>query len=80
MRPGSFFPSLVERCRRIDRALFAVVMEAYVHGVAMQFGQQVGQQGTAGSPDQRRRTARAGAGATMIWSAAAWNRMVKLTR
>lgn len=29
---GSFFPSLLERCRRIDRALFAVVMDAYVHG------------------------------------------------
>ena len=32
--PGSFFPSLLERRRRIDRALFAVVMEAYVHGVS----------------------------------------------
>ena len=28
------FPSLLERRRRIDRALFAVVMEAYVHGVS----------------------------------------------
>ncbi|MFB7338410.1 transposase, partial [Streptomyces adustus] len=33
-RTGSFFPSLLERRRRIDRALFAVVMEAYVHGVS----------------------------------------------
>jgi putative transposase len=33
LRRGSFFPSLLERRRRIDRALFAVVMEAYVHGV-----------------------------------------------
>ncbi|HSH62384.1 MAG TPA: transposase, partial [Acidimicrobiales bacterium] len=33
LRTGSFFPSLLERRRRIDRALFAVVMEAYVHGV-----------------------------------------------
>lgn len=32
VRSGSFFPSLLERRRRIDRALFAVVMEAYVHG------------------------------------------------
>ncbi len=31
---GSFFPSILERRRRIDRALFAVVMEAYVHGVS----------------------------------------------
>src|SRR5829696_3696241 len=29
---GSFFPALVEPRRRIDRALLAVVMEAYVHG------------------------------------------------
>jgi putative transposase len=34
LRQGSFFPSLLERRRRIDRALFAVVMEAYVHGVS----------------------------------------------
>jgi len=34
MRTGAFFPSLLERRRRIDRALFAVVMEAYVHGVS----------------------------------------------
>jgi putative transposase len=34
LRAGSFFPSLLERRRRIDRALYAVVMEAYVHGVS----------------------------------------------
>src|SRR5699024_4297536 len=34
LRQGSFFPSLLERRRRIDQALFAVVMEAYVHGVS----------------------------------------------
>jgi transposase-like protein len=34
LRTGSFFPSLLDRRRRIDRALFAVVMEAYVHGVS----------------------------------------------
>ncbi|MFC6087603.1 IS256 family transposase [Sphaerisporangium aureirubrum] len=34
LRSGSFFPSLLERRRRIDRALFAVIMEAYVHGVS----------------------------------------------
>ena len=34
LRQGSFFPSVFERRRRIDRALFAVVMEAYVHGVS----------------------------------------------
>ena len=34
LREGTFYPSLLERRRRIDRALFAVVMEAYVHGVS----------------------------------------------
>jgi len=34
LREGSFYPSLLERRRRIDRALFAVVMEAWVHGVS----------------------------------------------
>ena len=34
LREGSFFPSLLEPRRRIDRALWAVVMEAYVHGVS----------------------------------------------
>jgi transposase-like protein len=32
LRTGSFFPSLLERRRRVDQALFAVVMEAYLHG------------------------------------------------
>ena len=31
---GSFFPSILEPRRRIDQALYAVVMEAYVHGVS----------------------------------------------
>ncbi|MFF4331462.1 IS256 family transposase [Streptomyces sp. NPDC001591] len=34
LRAGSFFPSLLERRRRIDQALYAVVMDAYVHGVS----------------------------------------------
>ncbi|MFC8278440.1 IS256 family transposase [Streptomyces sp. NPDC057271] len=34
VRTGSFFPSLLERRRRIDRALYAVIVEAYVHGVS----------------------------------------------
>ena len=33
-RAGSFLPTLLEPRRRIDRALWAVVMEAYVHGVS----------------------------------------------
>src|SRR4051812_21230443 len=34
LRSGSFYPSLLERRRRVDQALFAVVMEAYLHGVS----------------------------------------------
>ena len=34
LRHGSFFPALLERRRRVDQALFAVVMEAYLHGVS----------------------------------------------
>ena len=35
LRSGpSFFPCLLERRRRVDQALFAVVMEAYLHGVS----------------------------------------------
>ena len=34
LRKGSFLPSILERRRRIDKALYAVVMEAYVHGVS----------------------------------------------
>ncbi|MEI8083196.1 MAG: IS256 family transposase [Actinomycetes bacterium] len=35
LREGSFFPCLLERRRRIDQALFAVVMEAYVTGTSV---------------------------------------------
>lgn len=35
LREGSFFPSLLERRRRIDQALFAVIMEAYVTGTSV---------------------------------------------
>jgi putative transposase len=34
LRKGSFFPEILEPRRRIDQALYAVVMEAYVHGVS----------------------------------------------
>jgi putative transposase len=34
LRSGSFFPSWLERRRRVDQALFAVIMETYVHGVS----------------------------------------------
>ena len=34
LRSGAFFPELLEPRRRIDQALYAVVMEAYVNGVS----------------------------------------------
>ena len=34
LRSGTFFPSLLERRRRVDQCLFAVVMEAYLHGTS----------------------------------------------
>ena len=34
LRQGSFFPVILERRRRIDQALYAVIMEAYVQGVS----------------------------------------------
>ena len=34
LRQGSFFPNILEPRRRIDQALYAVVMEAYVSGVS----------------------------------------------
>jgi transposase-like protein len=34
LRSGSFFPSLFERRRRVDQAMFAVITDAYLHGVS----------------------------------------------
>jgi putative transposase len=34
LRAGSFFPSLLERRRRAGQSLFAVIMEAYLHGTS----------------------------------------------
>ena len=62
LRAGSFFPSLLERRRRVDQALFAVVMEAYVHGVSTRkvddlvkaLGADTGISKSEVSPDLRR--------------------------
>ena len=62
LRKGSFFPAVLERRRRIDRALFAVVIEAYVHGVSTRkvddlvaaLGVGVGDLQVGGEPDLRR--------------------------
>jgi putative transposase len=34
LRAGSFFPTILEPRRRIDQALYAVIMEAYIGGVS----------------------------------------------
>jgi transposase-like protein len=34
VREGSYLPSLIEPRRRIDRAMLAVIQEAYIHGVS----------------------------------------------
>ena len=34
LRAGTFFPSLLERRRRVDQSLFAVIMEACLHGTS----------------------------------------------
>jgi transposase-like protein len=34
LRTGSFLPSILEPRRRVDQALYAVIMEAYIHGVS----------------------------------------------
>ena len=34
LRSGSFFPSILEPRRRIDQALYAVIMEAWVKGIS----------------------------------------------
>jgi putative transposase len=34
LRQGAFLPAILEPRRRIDQALYAVIMEAYVHGVS----------------------------------------------
>ena len=34
LRTRSFFPGLLERRRRVDQCLFAVVMQAYLHGTS----------------------------------------------
>jgi len=55
LREGSFFPSLLEPRRRIDRALLAVVMEAYVHRTSTVRSTTWSRrwESTAASPSQR---------------------------
>ena len=40
LRTGSFFPSLLERRRRVDQSLLAVIMEAYLQGTQHPHGRR----------------------------------------
>jgi putative transposase len=55
LRAGSFFPSLLERHRRVDQSLFAVIMEAYLHGTSTRKVDDLVKAlaRTAGSPNRR---------------------------
>ena len=64
LRTGSFFPSLLERRRRVDQALFAVVMEAYVHGVSPARSMTWSRR-WARTPGSRSRRCRGSAGTSM---------------
>jgi len=69
LRNGSFFPAILEPRRRIDQALYAVVMEAYVNGVSTRAVDDlvtrarrgIGHLEVGGEPDLRR-PGRAGRG------------------
>jgi putative transposase len=68
LRAGSFTSSLLERRRRVGQALFAVVVEAYLHGVSTPQGRRPGpgpwrrqrHQQERGQPDLRRPGRRGG--------------------
>ena len=34
LRKGSFYPSILEQCQRVDRALISIISEAYFSGVS----------------------------------------------
>src|SRR5215207_46449 len=61
LRRGSFFPAILDPRRRIDQALYAVVMEAYVNGVSTRavdgpgpgVGRRIGHFQVGGEPDLR---------------------------
>ena len=57
--PRSFFPSILERRRGIDGALFGVVIESYVKGINTRFG--------GGPPPLCQRRLWAGAGWVCRW-------------
>jgi hypothetical protein len=59
VRTGGFFPSLPEHRRRIERALLAVIQEAYVHGVSTRTVDDVGRPWAAATSPRARSAASA---------------------
>ena len=67
LRTGSFFPSLLHPRRRVDKALYAVICQAWIEGVSTRKawrpgagpGQRVGHQPLHGLKDPRRASTRA---------------------
>jgi putative transposase len=58
LREGACFPALLEPRRRIDRALLAVVMQAYVHGTGAQLRRTLGVRLSADSSKKTRQALR----------------------
>ncbi|WP_369802955.1 transposase [Synechococcus sp. MW101C3] len=50
LRAGSFLPSILEPCRRVNQALYAVIIEAYIGGRLHPQGRCLG--GRPGLPGQ----------------------------
>jgi putative transposase len=64
LRVGLFFPSLLDRRRRVDQALFAVVMEAYLHGVSTRKVDDLVRPSVSPPASARARSA----GSALIWT------------
>ena len=68
LRKGSFFPSILEPRRRIDQALYAVVMEAYVGGISTRsVDELVGALGASGPGSRSPRSAASARASTRWW-------------
>ena len=71
LREGSYFPSLLEPRRRSEKALLAVVQQAYVEGVSTRRVDDLGRRwGAMASPRVR---CRASVGSSTVWLTASWS-------
>jgi transposase-like protein len=67
LRRGGFLRSILEPQRRIDQALYAVVMEAYVHGVSTRSVDELVEAMGSWSGSQSPRSAASVAASTSWW-------------